>query len=168
MTDTELLKNTATRVVDILRKQHGIALTILKGGEPDLVEPNSDIKHHRLRLIPDMRPRRPRKFWDSSWCFYEIGVGRYPKAGRAKVQFFMAGNNTNCGNGAHNRAVADILRAVAAKRPDASYHPISDRSYTWLEIHQVTATPDPVKMADDLVWIVTKTYAALVNLPDAP
>ena len=168
MNQQQVLTDTARRTQQLLQNRHGIDLEILNNGVADPVpQPKNGIDHLRLRLLPDMRPRRPRRFWDPKWCFYEIGVGQYPKPGLAKVQFFMAGNNARCGNGFHNQRVNDILAAVARKRSDAHHRPIAGRgTYGWLDIYY--AVPDPAKMAADLAWIVTETFHKFISLPDAP
>ncbi|MCL4784606.1 MAG: hypothetical protein KJZ70_16345 [Bryobacterales bacterium] len=168
-TDADYVIETCNRTLDILKVYRGIRLTALKHGKPErVIQTDNGINHVRVGLAPDMRPRRPRGFWDAEWCFYEIGVGKYSKPGRSKVQFFMAGNNANCGSGAHNSAVHAILQKVASKRTDTAYHPIrGPKEYAWLEIHNQNAVPDPVKMAYDLVWIIAATYHDFLRLPDA-
>lgn len=162
----EALANTA-RLLNVYR---GLELTALDKGVPDRVnQPANGVDHWRVRLVPDMRPRKPAKFWNAHWCFYEIGVGSYPHGGCSNVQFFMAANRGDCGGGAHVNGVNRILERVARKRSDIEFNPIQgSREYSWLGIPGNLAIPDPVKMAYDIVWIIAETLESFLKLPDPP
>lgn len=134
--------------------------------EPDFIDkPEKGIRHHRIRLLPTA-PRQPKGFWSKSWCFYEMNVGTYDRtADRCEVQFFMAGNQKVCGNGAYNQMVDKILAMTARKRPDAEHISILGNSYAHLRIrHRI---PEPRRMAEDMLWIVTNTLDQLESIPYA-
>jgi hypothetical protein len=134
--------------------------------QPEWVSrPQKGPHHHRIRLMPPGRPRRPLDFWDGIICFYELGIGTYGGRTGSQVQFLMGGNQEKCGGGRHNRAVDAILRGAAAERSDFGYKPISAEPYASF----VKSSPsiDPEQMGRDMAWLIAETLPAFLGLPDS-
>jgi hypothetical protein len=92
----------------------------LHSKDPCPLKKGSDLDIVRARILP--RHKAPLQFWSSSWCFYEIGVGRYaPAPGEGLnlggIGFTMFPDNKQCGGGIYRRPVTSILEQVFAKRP---------------------------------------------------
>lgn len=136
-------------------------------GQPDRTE-NVHVRHYRARLLPPRGGRRPTSFWNTEWCFYEIGAGAYAglPAARTQVQFLMAGNNGQCGNGHYNSSVERILHRVALKRSNFEHKSILRYSYAQLRV--VGSRVEPVQMAEDMLWIIQETLGEFMKLADAP
>ena len=68
----------------------------------------------RLRVLP--RQKNPLRFWNSSWCFYEIAVGNYG-AGLTVggVAFIQFPNQKACGEGQYLQPVLAILEKLQAE-----------------------------------------------------
>lgn len=124
----------------------------------------------RARLLPE--DRRPREFWTSSWCFYEIGVGNYPlaPANFGEVQFVMFPDQKPCGAGRYGRAVRAILDSLASQgRPGLFFNPAGgDKRKAILcgFVYKVGSHKEfPVKTAAaDLEWLIRNTLPRFADL----
>ena len=67
-----------------------------------------------LRILPTIR-EVPEKFWDSTWCFYQLSVGSELAGSVACVDFRHAPGNAECGHGEHSAAVSRTLAATALR-----------------------------------------------------
>lgn len=124
----------------------------------------------KIRLLP--LDRAPKSFWSSSWCFYEIGVGRY-EIGRANfggVQFVMYPNSKQCGSGRYLPGVTAILKSLKAGPRKGFFLNLSGgRSgaailcgfhYCLGEFREF-----PVETAaDDLAWLIQQTLGKFAAL----
>lgn len=120
---------------------------------------------YRAQFLPTARPRRPRGFWDASWCFYEITVGTYLfQAHVWEAQFFMATRNKKCGSGKY----ADQVRAIldgAAKRIAGSRSDFdAQKQFAFLTI--VGRETSPVSAGKALAWIISETLPRLELIPE--
>ena len=116
----------------------------------------------RLRILP--RQKAPIKFWNSAWCFYEIGIGTYsPRNGEGLnlggIQFFQNPNMEVCGAGKYRRQATEIISALAKLRPCfvAGLDPMGKihfgRRYMVKDFRDF-----PVAVAgEDLAWLIQKT-----------
>lgn len=126
--------------------------------------PKKGPHHHRIRLMPPGRPRRPLDFWDGVICFYELGIGNYGGRDGSQVQFLMGGDQKKCGDGRHNSAVDAILLVAAAKRGDFRYKPISVNSY--VSFVKFSPSTDPEQLGRDMAWLIAETLPSFLGLPD--
>ena len=116
----------------------------------------------RLRMLPQQKA--PILFWNSAWCFYEIGVGTYsPRDGEGLncggIQFFQNPNMKVCGTGIYRRQVTEIISALAKARPGfvAGLDPAGKihfgRRYLVKDFRDF-----PVTVAgEDLAWLIEQT-----------
>lgn len=82
----------------------------LKFFNPAPIKKPSGLNICRGRIHGTTRQR----IWDPKWCFYEIGIGRYPDAPEALagVGFVAYSNNPLCGAGKHSVAIHHYLTQV--------------------------------------------------------
>ena len=133
--------------------------------QPEWVSrPENGPHHHRVRLMPPGRPRRPLDFWDGIICFYELGIGNYGGRDGSQVQFLMGGNQAKCGDKRHNSGVDAILRVAAAKRADFRYKPIAVNKY--VSFVKFSPSTDPEHMGRDMAWLIAETLPKFLGLPD--
>lgn len=136
-------------------------------GEPELLEKaDPGKKFYRIRILPAGSRRHPRKFWDASWCFYEVGAGRFPEPlNRWEVQFFMACNNRNCGKGGYTDGVRQILESVSTKRPEVLYRFDPAKQFAFLTISGRELNPET--MGKSMAWIIGETLLRFRELTAA-
>src|ERR1051325_8250643 len=123
------------------------------------------IDQWRIRLLPTRREMQPVKFWSSSWCFYEIAVGRlgapFARSDIGQVQFFQASNNSQCGNGKYLEAVKQVLEKSETCLPQFKTIVINDRSaYFHLARRYspiVNGGYGPHRAAEDLIRLIEVT-----------
>jgi hypothetical protein len=118
-TQAALLEEVFQTTIRLLPEAIGRDLTLASRDPSELKKGGTDI--HRMRILP--RKKRPAQFWSSSWCFYEVGIGRYePGSGEGLnlggIQFFQNPNAQVCGKGKHSGGLIPILKCLAAIRPE--------------------------------------------------
>ncbi|MBI3881433.1 MAG: hypothetical protein HY301_15390 [Verrucomicrobia bacterium] len=124
----------------------------------------------KIRLLPT--DRSPACFWNSSWCFYEIGVGAYPasRANFGGIQFFMSPEQVVCGKGRYRNDVLEILRSLNGIAGRGFFLNsagggkgtaiLCGRKYY---LGDFSAFPVQTA-ATDLVWLITETLAKFASL----
>ena len=118
----------------------------------------------RIRLLPIDRST-PSTFWDTRWCFYEIGVGTYEGDHNClgRVQFVMYPDNLKCGSGRHRGAVTQILSKLSAPAGGSYFFdPLGGpKQAALLSGFQYRTPPQtsfsPEVAARDLAWLIVET-----------
>lgn len=121
----------------------------------------------KLRILP--RTKAPVRFWSSSWCFYEVGIGHYARRDGeglnvGGIQFLQFSNNAQCGAGAYAKQVEAILTQLHGLRPEFRLdRPGSgDQDHCSLErryfVKQFAAFPVQVAAAD-LAWLIKESLS---------
>lgn len=132
----------------------------------------------RLRFLdPDQPPKHSGKIWrgrilstqhnsifDSRWCFYEIGVGRYGAAPTKQggVGFVCYSGNKQCGKGAHSAAVFDIMSRFVSSHPQFPTPKRGDKKHA---IFTYYSTIPPIEQpVRDLAELILNTFDPLNKL----
>jgi hypothetical protein len=128
----------------------------------------------RLRILPQKKV--PARFWDNTWCFYELGVGSYDNSALVLggVAFLQFSDQQVCGDGLHQSAVRQILEH--AHRQRANDFQLGDSSGGGATMpflgRRYRANPAqkffPVELAaNDLAWLINVTLPEFQKLPPA-
>ena len=59
-------------------------------------------------------PLRMKTVFDTDWCFFEVGIGRYAAGGACGVGFVCFPENKKCGKGIHSATISDLISRYAA------------------------------------------------------
>ena len=149
-----------------------------------------DLPEHvreRLKLVVDKMPLEKkdtavtrlriygtplRGFWSSSWCFYEIGCGRYRPRGAegwnvGGTGLFSAIRQKGCGGGKYEAPLRGILSKALASRPTeftllkpGDYDDEKEKTAFFLQRRYVGSQfPSfPIQQAaEDAVWLIQST-----------
>jgi hypothetical protein len=148
---------------------------------PATGDPQPFTKHERrlsiirLRILP--RTKVPPRFWSSSHCFYELGVGQYDNAPLilGGVSFLQFSSQKVCGAGHYASEVWAILRSTQQLRSEdfqtgntsggGALMPSLSTRYR-ANSHQRSF---PVETAGkDLAWLIAQTFPRFQQLAHAP
>lgn len=124
-------------------------------------------------LLP--RHKFPVGFWSSTWCFYEIGVGRHHKLflGESlfhwQVQFLHTPNTRQCSKNSYREGVRHVFTQVAAQRPREFRFKDCDSSWVYLQLvrrYYVSSSPPftPELGGRDLAWLINETLPRIAAL----
>lgn len=118
-----------------------------------------DSKIFRGRILP----QRTKSIFDTNWCFYEVGVGRYAAGrGAGGVGFVCFPENKKCGKGTHTATVSDLVTRYAAAHPSFT---ASERGSPAQYVFTYYPAMQPNnKPADDLAELITATLPQLERL----
>jgi hypothetical protein len=117
----------------------------------------------RIRLLPIQM--KPAKFWNSSWCFYEIAVGSLGGSFLCLggVQFLQCSGQQSCGGGKWTGPVTTIIHDLHALRPndfikDFQADNSADRPLLSARYHAKPFKNFPVqRAAEDLAWLIQES-----------
>ncbi len=135
----------------------------------------------RLKFAsPDQPPKHKGKVWrgriysaDSksifgpTWCFYEIGIGRYAAAPTKQggVGFVCYTGNKQCGSGAHSATVVDVMSRFASTHP---HFPVPKRGDKKQVAFTYYSTIPPLNQpVRDLSELIRDTFDSLDRLQNA-
>lgn len=126
--------------------------------EPDYPT-KGDSKIHRGRILP----QRIKSVFDASWCFYEIGVGRYATgSGAGGIGFVCFPKNKKCGEGVHSATVSDLITRYAAAHP--TFNASKRGSASQCVFTYYPAMQPPNEPAANLADLITSTLPQLMAL----
>ena len=107
MTDSAIAQATFTKLLQKLKP----TMLLAKPNTDPKILVKGDTRITRLRLLPVSR--MPKQFWNSKWCFYEIGVGVYGGGQNfGGVQFVMYPAQQVCGKGQYRSQVEALLNQL--------------------------------------------------------
>ncbi|MDB6126033.1 MAG: hypothetical protein JWQ71_5026 [Pedosphaera sp.] len=121
----------------------------------------------RLRILP--KNRQPPNFWNSTWCFYEIGVGSYergPNEGLnlGAVSFVQFSDNEKCGGGIYRNRVLRILNQLAFQRKN-DFQVQDEKSIILYRRYSISHRLFPHTLAgQDLAWLITESLPLFASL----
>ena len=130
----------------------------LKFLAPDKLFKGNSLLVGRGRILG--KPRN--KIWSSTWCFYEIGIGRYGVAPGSKggIGFVCFPNNKQCGEGRHRNLIRSSLEKLEDSYPKfrASGHQDAHQG-----IHKYYRYPEydefPIELAgQELAEVIKDTF----------
>ena len=122
----------------------------------------------RIRVLP--RKKSPVSFWNSSWCFYELGLGVYGGAltvgGVSFVQFPF---QDTTGDGHYCRPAIDILQRLGTGNGNAfqlipASGPGTATSYKRLYRNKDFPFFPVDQAAKDLSWLIANTLPAFETI----
>lgn len=132
-----------------------------------------------LRILPTIR-EVPEKFWDSTWCFYQLSVGSELAGSVACVDFRHAPGNAECGHGEHSAAVSRILAATALRLKAQGFEthtPETSKGKPYFRLRRLYKGspayrsfghfPPPEDLARDLAALIAHTYPAFVDYAES-
>jgi hypothetical protein len=100
-------------------------LNRLKFKDPDQLEKHGT-KKWRGRILGS----QSQTVFDATWCFFEVGVGRYaadePNCGGVGLVCFV--ENQKCGSGLHAAAVSELAVRFATAHPRFAASPRGERN----------------------------------------
>lgn len=108
-------------------------------------------------------PLRTKSVFDSTVCFYEVGVGSYSRRGAAGVGFVCFPRSKKCGSGNHEATVRNLIRNYKAAHP--SFDDTSENDSAVVLFNYYPATPSPTTAAADLAPLIEATFPTLIGLP---
>jgi hypothetical protein len=83
------------------------------------LEPDFPDKHGAKKWRGRITSSKPGTIFDPSWCFFEVGIGRYaadePNCGGVGLVCFV--DNKKCGSGLHSAAVSSLASRFSAANP---------------------------------------------------
>lgn len=158
-------------------------------GDPHLFpDPPKPPVYAKLRVVPNER-NVPESFWNTSWCFYVVGVGPVRVADDllplcedescvAHVMFQIPHGVAACGKGVHLAPVKRILEETVRKLEPhfaARRMPKRDGEKSFLiRLYKGSPTyqssggfPPPEELARDLAALIAHTYPAFVDYAKA-
>ena len=159
MTTNPALERTVRDIYNALKARlPQTVLSKLSFKEPDhLKKLGSDIIRGRIL------PQRTKSIFDATWCFYEIGVGRYAAGrGGGGVGLVCFPDNKKCGKGIHTGIVSDLVTRYAAIHPSFT---ASQRGTPAQCVFTYYPTMQPADApADDLAALIASTFPVLEQL----
>jgi hypothetical protein len=118
----------------------------------------------RIRVLP--RKKSPVSFWNSTWCFYQLGLGVYGGAltvgGVSFVQFPF---QDKTGDGHYCRSVIEIIQRLGAGKGSSFQLTPASGPGTATSYKRLYGNRDfpffPVEQAaNDLSWLIANTLPA--------
>jgi hypothetical protein len=158
--------DTVEEVFEALRQTlPALALAKLKFKAPDhLAKQGSVIWRGRILAA------KPKCIFDSTWCFYEVGVGRYAVeaplvANSGGVGLICFVDNSKCGSGEHSTTVGGMASRFASLHPSFVASRRGEKCQGVSTYYLTAPGKFPVKRAaEDLAILITATLPALEAL----